>query len=207
MNDSIPVVFRYDDGEWEVYALNAAVYGSGDDLDEARKDIRAALALHFEIEPNEIHLDEFQERLVYPETNESPAIWARCHMDQDSDKMLSRREVGFSIKSRLEESPELLRTFEHGFSSFGDVVATVAFEDDMFIDLLRQVAATDRLFVCMPQGSALYWNCLFTDEAELKPDNAVKVSSLNIGEASTVGEFMQVTQASERAPKEFLVPA
>lgn len=202
------VVFRFhDDGEWEAYGVDHNAYGFGENLNEAKQDIIDALALLLEVETDQIDLEIFDERQVHPGNETCPPVWVRAYMDADSYKMLARRELRDQILSVLEKSPEYLNTFHNGQSSMGDIVATIAFSDDMFMDLLEQIGTTERLFVGMPTDRAIFWQCIFTSKAEHQSPNAINVLELGLSDASTVGDFMQATHATVDNPQDFLVPA
>lgn len=207
MPTKVKVVFRFYGDEWEAYGIDHSAYGYGKTLSEARRDIVEALVLLLEVEPSSIVLDEFHERCVYKESPDSPAIWVRTFQDKDSAKLLRRREMGEKIKSMLEERPEYSATFRNGQSTMGDVVATICFDEDLFVDLLSQIGGTGRLFVGMPVASGILWQCVFTDAVEDKPRDAVEIVDLGLSATSTVGDFMRISHADEASPKDFLVAA
>ena len=200
-------VFRFDGDEWEAYGVEHNAYGFGQDRDEAKQDIISALALLLEVDVQEIELESYDERQVHPGTQTCPPVWIRTYLDSDAYKLLNRRNVRDYIQGLLERKPELLETFHNGQSSMGDIVATVAFAEDMLLDLLEQVGGTERLFVCMPQGQTIYWQCISTPKADNQSSDAKTIDELGLSDASTVGDFMRATHATEDNPQDYLVPA
>src|SRR5699024_4493408 len=84
----------------------------------------------------------------------------------DPERMVRRRNIRSRIGAHLEANPDYFHTFSAGGSSTGEVIAAVALPDDLLASLLDQVGGTDRLYVAMPEGPLLYWQCLVTPEAE-----------------------------------------
>lgn len=205
------VAFRCHAGveaEWEAYGIDVPVYGSGKSLAETRLDVTSGFALHFDIDPGVIELNEFHEHCVYPETDDSEAVWVRTYQDSDPERMCRRRDVRDAIENTLRDKPSYLNTFRNGTASTGDIIATVCFEDDMLMDLLAQVGDTDRIFVCVPYPDGLYWQCLNTPEATNRHvAEEIAVRDLKLGDAATVGDFMEATNASPSNPGSYLLTA
>lgn len=210
MNTTERVVFRCYENQspqWEAYGIDSAVYGSGEELTEARADIKSAIALLHEVDEACVEIDEFHEHLARPADAEYPDIWIRTLHDNDTGRMLARREVAERIKAFLAQHPQYARTFSNGVASTGDVVASVVLPDDMLIDSMGQVGESDCLYICMPKGHKLYWQTLFTSEFPALPQNATPVASLELGDCATVEEFMNKTHAEADKAANFLVSA
>lgn len=147
---------------WDVYGIEASVYAYGESLIEARKDAREAFACHFDVSPAEIALEEYHEHLAYTDPSSGTGVWVRTHENFDPDRMIPRRNVRSRIGEHLLANPDYFHTFSAGGSSTGEVIAAVALPDDPLSSLLEQVGGTDRLYVAMPEGPLLYWQCLVT---------------------------------------------
>lgn len=192
---------------WDVYGIGASVYAYGESLSEARQDAREAFACHFDVSPAEILLEEYHEHLVYTDPSSGTDVWVRTHENFDPDRMFRRRNIRARISEHLKANPDNFRTFSAGGSSTGEVIAAVALPEDLFVSLLEQVGGTDRLYVAMPEGSLLYWQCLVTPEAEGFHTGTRPVSDLNLGPEATVADFMEATGAKESRPTDYLLCA
>ena len=202
------IVFRHyrgDDPCWEAYGIALAAYGSGGSLSEAKQDVREALAALLDVNEACVEIDECHEHCIYKETDSSPAVWVRTFHDHDPQRMLKRREIRDRVERLLDENPGYLSTFDNGISVTGDVVATVALEDDMLMDILEQVGDLGRLFVCMPVDGAVIWQCITTKDAEDRSDDEVPIASLNLGAAATIAEFMQLTEAKQERATDYVL--
>lgn len=221
MNTIQNVVFRqYTDDSpfWEGYGLTESVYAYGETLNEVREDMCEALSVHLEIAPEEIHLCEFHELKVFDCTESVPSIWVRTAeplagegdaSPSQIERVLHRRDVREAIIEYLQNNPSAAAsTFSNGVASTGDVVATVALPDDLLGSVLEQVGDTTRLYVCMPDGHSLYWQCVVTTEAlDFNQEDSFPLDALNMGDATTVREFMRQTHADTRKSKDYLLAA
>lgn len=192
---------------WDVYGINESVYAFGESLAEARRDAREAFACHFDVSPEDIILEEYHEHVAYTDPASGTDVWVRTHEDFDPDRMDGRRNIRTNIGKHLDANPDYIATFSAGGSSTGEVIAAVALPDDLLVSLLEQVGGTDRLYVAMPEGPHLYWQCLVTPEAEGFHTGTRPVSDLNLGPEATVADFMEATGAKESRPTDYLLCA
>lgn len=192
---------------WDVYGINESVYAYGETLPEARQDALEAFACHFDVSPEEITLEEYHEHPVYTDPTSGTDVWVRTHENEDLDRIFRRRNIRLNIEKHLHANPDYIHTFSAGGSSTGEVIAAVALPEDLLVSLLDQVGDTDRLYVAMPEGNNLYWQCLVTPSAEGFHTGTRPVSDLALGADATVSEFMEATGAKESRPTEYLLCA
>ena len=203
-NTIFNVAFRCYNGEWEAYGINQPFYGYGETLTEAKTDVKEAIEALTETPAKHVKINEVHEHRVAEATETHPDVWVRTHHDLDGPRMLERRAIREYIKEALKQNPQYVRTFDNGESSFGDIIAIACLEDDMLIDLLEQVGEASRIFACVAYGNRLYWQCIFTEDAENKPDNVIDIKTLELSDAATVGDFMRATKPSINNPQRFL---
>ena len=206
-NNIFNVAFRCYNGDWEAYGINQPFYGYGETLTKAKADVKNAIEALTETPANTIDINEYHEHRVAEATETHPDVWVRAHHDLDGTRMLERRATKERIEKALKRNPKYVHTFDHGESSFGDIIAIACLDDDMLIDLLEQVGEANRIFACVAYEGKLYWQCIFTEEAENKPDNAIDIETLELGDAATVGDFMRATKPSMTKPQKFLTAA
>lgn len=208
-----PAIFRAHhnpaagDCAWDVYGVAESIYAGGASLQEARLDAKEAFACHFDVDPSNIDLIEFHEHLVYTDPTTSTEVWVRTYECGDADRFSRRRNIRDVIREHLRDNPADFRTFDAGGASTGDIIVTVALPDDRLDTVTEQVGSTDRLYVAMANGEALFWQCLVTADAEGFNAASRPVSSLGLPDNATVADFMLASGASGTAPQDFLLQA